>query len=63
MWRSYLGTVAAERKHQLKHSHFISPVIASSIARWDRLRKDPLFVLFFVWAFLFLLAAVIFAKV
>lgn len=62
MWMSYLEIVESERKHQPERSHFISPAIASTSARWDRLRKDPLFVLLFVWAFLFLLAAVIFAE-
>lgn len=62
MRMSYLGTVESERPSQPAQSHFISPAIVSTIARWERLRKDPLFVVLCVWAFLFLLAAIIFAE-
>ena len=63
MWMSYLGAAESEREHQGEHSHSISPAIASTIAHWNRLRKDPLFVVLCIWALLFLLAAVIFAEV
>ena len=57
---NYLG--AAESGHQKERSHFISPTVSTILTRWNRLRKDPLFVMLSVWAFLFLLAAVIFAE-
>ena len=62
MWMSHLEAVESEREHQIERSLFISPAVSHTIARWSRLRKDPLFVVLFIWAFLFLLAAVIFAE-
>ena len=62
MWPSHLGAVEAEREQQQVRSPFISPAVANTIARWNRLRKDPLFVVLFIWALLFLLAAIIFAE-
>src|SRR5438132_11982065 len=50
MWPSHLGAVEVERKHQQGRSHFISPAVANTLARWKRLRKDPLFVVLCIWA-------------
>jgi len=60
MWMSQPGAMGAEPEPT--RFHFISHTIAVAIARWSRLRKDPLFVVLFVWIFLFLLAAIIFAE-
>lgn len=62
MWTSDFGAVESEREPRPERSHLISPAASTTIARWGRLIKDPLFVVLFVWACLFLVATVIFVE-
>jgi|GEM_PF-2757642 len=54
-----IESVEPGRENLKTSSNSISQAVSVTIERWRRLKQDPLFVVLFVWALLFLLAAAV----